>query len=146
MTIGGGWPSIRYALRVAREVGAARLLRTVFSRNACKTCGLGMGGQAGGMRDEAGHFPSICKKSLQAQLTDIQPGIPEDFYGQVSIRTLGAWPGRDLERLGRLNHPLYKRRGDAHYTPITWETALSRVIARLRVAAPRRTFFGRAKS
>ena len=33
------------------------------SKNACKTCALGMGGQRGGMVNELGHFPEVCKKS-----------------------------------------------------------------------------------
>ena len=36
---------------------------------------LGMGGQSGGMVNEAGHFPEVCKKSLQAMVADMQGAV-----------------------------------------------------------------------
>ena len=77
---GGGWPAIRYTLRKAREVGGIRKLwKALRTKNACKTCALGMGGQQGGMVNEAGRFPEVCKKSLQAMAADMQGGIKSDF-------------------------------------------------------------------
>jgi hypothetical protein len=63
---GGGWNAILYTLRMANQVGWMSLWRAMRSKNACKTCALGMGGQLGGMVNEAGYFPEVCKKSLQA--------------------------------------------------------------------------------
>ena len=75
---GGGLSAVRYTLRKAREAGGVvRLTRRLQSRNACKTCALGMGGQLGGMRSESGSFPEVCKKSIQAQAADMQPPIGE---------------------------------------------------------------------
>ena len=54
LTTGGGWAAIRYTLRMANRVGWRRLWKAMRAKNACKTCALGMGGQAGGMRNEAG--------------------------------------------------------------------------------------------
>ena len=72
---GGGWPAVWYTLRKAREVGGIlKLWQAMRSKNACKTCALGMGGQPGGMVNEAGHFPEVCKKSLQAMVADMQGG------------------------------------------------------------------------
>src|SRR5687767_14419958 len=70
---GGGWPAIFYTFRKARESGGLwRFWRAMRSKNACKTCALGMGGQQGGMVNERGHFPEVCKKSLQAMAADMQ--------------------------------------------------------------------------
>ncbi|HEX9865636.1 MAG TPA: hypothetical protein VGC03_11770, partial [Acidimicrobiia bacterium] len=61
---GGGFPAIWYVLRKARQAGGYRAMyKALRSPNACKTCALGMGGQLGGMVNEAGHFPEVCKKS-----------------------------------------------------------------------------------
>ena len=60
-------------------------------KNACKTCALGMGGQKGGMRNEAGHFPEVCKKSLQAMVADMQAGLRPEFFAQVAQDPL-FWP------------------------------------------------------
>ena len=60
---GGGFPAILYTWKKAREAGGLRRLwKAMRTRNACKTCALGMGGQAGGMVNESGHFPEVCKK------------------------------------------------------------------------------------
>ena len=48
---GGGWPALVYTLRKAREAGGFwKLWKAMRSKNACKTCALGMGGQLGGPR------------------------------------------------------------------------------------------------
>ncbi len=74
---GGGWPAVAYTFRKAREAGGLlKLWKAMRSKNACKTCALGMGGQRGGMVNEAGHFPEVCKKSLQAMVADMQGAIP----------------------------------------------------------------------
>ncbi|MCA9242026.1 MAG: hypothetical protein KDA37_17570, partial [Planctomycetales bacterium] len=63
---GGGWPAVWYTLRKAREAGGLlKFWKAMRTRNACKTCALGMGGQRGGMVNEQGHFPEVCKKSMQ---------------------------------------------------------------------------------
>ena len=82
MKSGGGWAAIRYTLRMANRVGWWRLWKAMRSKNACKTCALGMGGQAGGMRNEAGHWPEVCKKSLQAMVGDMQAGLQPEFFSR----------------------------------------------------------------
>jgi len=63
----------------AREAGGLlKLWRAMRSKNACKTCALGMGGQRGGMVNELGNFPEVCKKSLQAMVADMQGAYGEE--------------------------------------------------------------------
>ena len=114
MESGGGVRAIKYSLMVAKKVGTKKFVEAIFSKNTCKTCALGMGGQQGGMKNETGHFPEICKKSMQAQLTDIQPEIKEEVFKSTSIESFKVLSGRELENLGRLNSPLYKKSGDTH--------------------------------
>src|SRR5262249_20388900 len=75
-TVGGGAKKVLYALETARKAGLVRTAKALTSKNACKACGLGMGGQKGGMTNEAGEFPAVCNKSVQAQSSDVQPAIP----------------------------------------------------------------------
>jgi hypothetical protein len=49
---GGGWPAIWYTLKMGRKVGFRNMWKALSSKNTCKTCALGMGGQSGGMRNE----------------------------------------------------------------------------------------------
>ncbi len=138
---GGGWPAIWYALGVARRVGAWRLWRAMRTRNACKTCALGMGGQLGGMRNEVGHWPEVCKKSLQAMAADMQDGIRPEFFEKYGLAELRTLTPRELEACGRLVQPVYTRSGDTHYRPIEWDDALRRIAEALRATPPERAFF-----
>lgn len=137
----GGWAAIRYSVKVAFQVGILPFFRSITSKNSCKTCALGMGGQQGGMLNERGDFPEICKKSMQAQLTDIQPGIPKSLFAQQSIESLKKLSGRELERLGRLAFPLYKGKNDTHFQAISWEEALKNIIEKFCATSSDRTFF-----
>src|SRR5690349_15716848 len=109
---GGGWPAVFYTWRKAREVGGLwKLWKAMRTKNACKTCALGMGGQAGGMVNEAGHFPEVCKKSLQAMAADMQGAIRQEFYSTYSLPQLQAFSPRDLENCGRITTPVLLERG-----------------------------------
>jgi molybdopterin-dependent oxidoreductase alpha subunit len=148
-TSGGGWPAIRYFLTKAR--GDASLLKTpgalwrmwkaLRSRNACKTCALGMGGQLGGMVNEEGRFPEVCKKSIQAMAADMQGRIHEHFFDDFSLEALRGFSPRELEAAGRLVEPVYAGPLDSHYRRISWNEALDRIAARMAKIDPNEAFF-----
>src|SRR5688572_23909449 len=118
---GGGWQAIRYSWSKGREAGGFwKLWKALRAKNACKTCALGMGGQLGGMVNEAGHFPEVCKKSVQAMAADMQGAIRREFWDTYSIPQLQAFSPRELEACGRLTTPLIARRGEQYYRPIEW--------------------------
>lgn len=142
VSAGGGFSAIRYTLRKGREAGGLlKLYRRLRSRNACKTCAFGMGGQSGGMVNEQGSFPEVCKKSIQAQAADMQQPIPETFFRERSIRELERLSSMQLEYAGRLTFPLVWNEGDTHFHRIAWAEALDRVAAALRASPPEQTFF-----
>jgi molybdopterin-dependent oxidoreductase alpha subunit len=141
MKRGGGWAAILYTLRMARRVGFRQLWKALQSRNACKTCALGMGGQLGGMRNEARQWPEVCKKSLQAIVADMQAGLRAEFFQRYSIAELRTLSPRELEWCGRLTQPLYAGPGDSHYRVLDWEDALRHVADQLRATPPDQTFF-----
>ncbi len=139
---GGGWPAVLYTLRKAREAGGLiRLWKAMRSKNACKTCALGMGGQSGGMVNEAGAFPEVCKKSLQAMVSDMQGAARAEFFETYSVAQLQAFSPRELELSGRLTQPLLAKRGDGYYRPITWDDALGRIVNKLQQLTPAETFW-----
>lgn len=139
---GGGLPSIVYAIRKARESGGARKLwQAMRTKNACKSCALGMGGQNGGMVDEAGHFPEVCKKSLQAMAADMQPGISSDFWSRYSASDLKHFSPRELESCGRLVEPIRYNRQRDRFEPIDWITALNVISDKLRITPADRSFW-----
>ncbi len=141
MKNGGGWAAIKYSLRMAHKVGWWRLWKAMSAKNACKTCALGMGGQNGGMRNEAGHWPEVCKKSLQAMVADMQGALRPGFFRTFSLDQLSGLTPRELEWSGRLTHPLYAGPIDTHYRAISWDEALTRLSDRLKRQGPDQSFF-----
>ncbi len=117
------------------------MVRALHSRNACKTCALGMGGQRGGMVNETGGFPEVCKKSIQAMAADMQGAIREDFWRKYSLAELKQMTPRELEMSGRLVQPLLYESGSKYLRPIDWDQAISRVASRLQKLQPDQTFW-----
>lgn len=139
---GGGWPAHRYIFRMARKAGGfLKLYRAMRSRNACKTCALGMGGQRGGMVNERGRFPEVCKKSLQAMVADMQGAIAPEFLANYGFDALRQFSPRELEASGRIAAPLYAGPDDRGYRVISWDEALDRCVARLKSTPPDQNFF-----
>ena len=119
------------------------------SKNTCKTCAVGMGGQLGGMVNEGGHFPEVCKKSFQAMASDLQGAVRREFIEKTSLNQLRAMTSRQLEMSGRISEPLYLAKGATSYKVTTWEHAISTLVERMKAAGPERSFFyasGRASN
>jgi molybdopterin-dependent oxidoreductase alpha subunit len=138
--VGGGLGKIAYAAGTIREIGVGKAAKALTANNSCKACGLGMGGQKGGMVNEQGDFPSICNKSIQAQSTDIQPAIADSWL-TAPLARLQALQARELEHLGRLDTPIWKAPGADHFSPIAWSQAMGIAATALASAGPDRSFF-----
>ncbi|MFK7830674.1 MAG: FdhF/YdeP family oxidoreductase [Congregibacter sp.] len=138
--VGGGAKKVLYTLKTVQRMGLANSAKALRARNACKACGLGMGGQLGGMTNEAGEFPSVCNKSVQAQSTDVQPPIPPEFFSH-SVEELRELSARELEHAGRLGRPVFKAAGETHFRELDWEEALDVSAQRMAKTDPARAFF-----
>ena len=139
-TIGGGTKKVLYTLATVGKIGVGKAAKALTSKNTCKACAYGMGGQKGGMTNELGEFPSVCNKSVQAQQTDIQPPIPHAIF-EHSLEDLRELSGREMEQLGRLNTPVFKSRGADRYRPVSWNWAIAYAAEQLAATNPNRTFF-----
>lgn len=138
--VGGGPKKVLYTLATIARMGVGKAGKALTARNACKACAYGMGGQRGGMTNELDEFPSVCNKSVQAQSTDIQPAIPREIF-QHTFADLQELTGREMEHLGRLGTPLFKRAGADHFEPVEWDFALQHAVERLKATDPKRSFF-----
>lgn len=138
--VGGGPKKVLYTLKTVARIGLLNSAKALNSHNTCKACGLGMGGQRGGMTNEMDEFPSVCNKSIQAQSTDIQAPIPREIFSHTldDFAQLSAY---ELEHLGRLNTPLYKSASSIKYEPIEWNAAIELMAARFAATTPDRSFF-----
>jgi molybdopterin-dependent oxidoreductase alpha subunit len=142
VTTGGGFRAVMYTLKKSRDAGGLfAFWKAMRSKNACKTCALGMGGQAGGMVNEAGHFPEVCKKSFQAMVADMQGGVKPSFFETYSLPQLRAFSPHQMEHAGRLVQPVILEKGSQHYRPIDWAEAMERIATKLKATKPAESFF-----
>ncbi|PUA30949.1 MAG: histidine kinase [Cellvibrio sp. 79] len=138
--VGGGPKKVLYTLKTVARIGLLNSAKALNSKNTCKACGLGMGGQRGGMTNEKDEFPSVCNKSIQAQSTDIQLPIPEDLFTHTleDFKQLSAY---ELEHLGRLNTPLFKTADTDKYASVTWAFAFDKMAQAFSGTNPEHSFF-----
>ena len=137
----GGFKAIQYVLACAQKVGPANLAAAVRSKNACKACAFGTGGQKGGLFNEYSNRLEICNKNIQAQTSDIKPPIPPEIFRHNTIEELNQLSGKQLTDLGRLGLPLYKARGEDRYKVLSYSQAINKISNAMRDAPPERTFF-----
>ena len=110
---GGGLAAVRYSSRRgARRAASPRSDARLATHNACKTCAVGMGGQRGGMGNEAGTSPRSARSRSRRRPADMQPPIAEDFLRTHDVAALERLTSRELERRGRLGFPMLWRDGD----------------------------------
>lgn len=138
--VGGGVKKVLYTLNTVKRIGLLNSAKALKSNNTCKACGLGMGGQLGGMTNEKKEFPSVCNKSIQAQSTDIQAPIPEEIF-QHSLSDFKQLSAKEMETLGRLNTPLFKQADSDRFHAISWEDAFDIAASRFAKCQPDESFF-----
>lgn len=139
--VGGGPKKVLYTLQTLTRIGLRSSAKALKAKNTCKACGLGMGGQQGGMTNELGEFPSVCNKSIQAQSTDIQKPIPKALFAQHTLKDFRELSAHELEHLGRLDTPLLKKPGSDSYSPISWDEAIKHAASAFLATEPDRSFF-----
>jgi molybdopterin-dependent oxidoreductase alpha subunit len=108
-----------------------------------------MGGQSGGMVNEAGHFPEICKKSVQAQAADMAGTISEELLARTSLAEFETMTSRQLERLGRVAFPIVVDNEARRLRRVSWDHAYAMAAKALAGIRPERSFFyssGRASN
>ena len=137
----GGFAAMKYVLAKGRSVGTVALYKRLRSTNACKTCALGMGGQQGGMVNEAGHFPEVCKKSVQAQAADMGKAITEADLRRLGVTDIAALSSAQAEAMGRLTFPIVCAPGDTHFRRASWDEAMHLAANAFASTPPDRTFF-----
>ena len=110
----------------------------VLSRGVCDGCALGVSG----FHDETMDGVHLCMTRLNLLRLNTMPalttGAIEDPARFAHTRTL---PNRSLRELGRLAHPMLRRKGEERFRRISWDEALGRIATRIRAAPPERLAF-----
>jgi molybdopterin-dependent oxidoreductase alpha subunit len=105
----------------------------VLTRGACDGCALGVAG----LHDWTIDGVHLCTTRLD--LLELNTADAIDPHVLSDVAPLRSRTGGQLRTLGRLGHPMRRRRGEAGFRRVSWDEALSVLAARLRSTAPDRT-------
>jgi molybdopterin-dependent oxidoreductase alpha subunit len=104
----------------------------ILSRGVCDGCALGVAG----FHDWTIDGIHLCTTRLR--LLELNVADPLDPIVLSDVAALDGRSSAELRALGRLGHPMRRRRGEAGFRRISWAEALDVVGAALRAAAPER--------
>ncbi|GAB2852879.1 FdhF/YdeP family oxidoreductase [Hymenobacter ruber] len=80
--------------------------------------------------DEHRSVAEFCENGAKATASDADDkAAGPEFFAKYSLAELSRMTDRDQNNAGRLTHPMVKRPGDNHYSPIAWPDAFD-IIAR----------------
>jgi molybdopterin-dependent oxidoreductase alpha subunit len=105
----------------------------VLSRGVCDGCALGVAG----LHDWTIEGVHLCTTRLR--LLELNTADPVDPRVLADAEALRAKTSGELRSLGRLAHPMRRRRGDRGFQRISWDEALEAVATALRAAGGERT-------
>ncbi|KOV63654.1 FdhF/YdeP family oxidoreductase [Streptomyces sp. MMG1121] len=131
--------SAHYALA---EMGPRRSLQTLLSVNHvdgfdCPSCAWG------DPDPEHRKSAEFCENGVKAVAWEAtRKRVDAAFFAEHSLTDLRKRDGHWLESQGRLAQPMHLAPGAAHYTPVSWDDALTLIAGRLRgLADPNRAVF-----
>jgi molybdopterin-dependent oxidoreductase alpha subunit len=105
----------------------------VLTRGVCDGCALGVAG----LHDWTIDGIHLCTTRLR--LLELNTADPFDHDLLADVGALADHSAEDLRRLGRLAHPMRRRRGEDGFTRIDWEEALAALAGGLTAAGGERS-------
>jgi molybdopterin-dependent oxidoreductase alpha subunit len=125
ITMGGGFPIIKYWAEQTLTPTGSKLWQTLNHKSACLSCAWGTGGQKGGFANELGETLQRCMKSLS------------ELQNLTSL---------EADKLGRLSFPVIKRANSNHYQRISWPEIYQIVTAACQKPADRVASYSSGRS
>ncbi|HKA85727.1 MAG TPA: molybdopterin-dependent oxidoreductase [Acidimicrobiales bacterium] len=104
----------------------------VLTKGACDGCALGVAG----LHDWTIDGVHLCTTRLD--LLELNTADAVDPLVLSDVAALGSRTGAQLRALGRLAHPMRRRRGATGFRRVSWDEALSVLAAGLRATTPDR--------
>lgn len=142
----GGWGSASGMAKVARTArpgpGALDELR-----RQNKTGGL-MCTSCAWAKPPNPHVVEFCENGAKATLWDLTAArCGPEFFRDHTVSDLVTWAEFDLERAGRLTHPMRYDAASDRYVPVDWAAAFAAIGAELRALDPKAvTFYASGKA
>ncbi|HEY7170856.1 MAG TPA: molybdopterin-dependent oxidoreductase [Vicinamibacterales bacterium] len=126
----------REMLRIAWEnVDQLPFAWRILSRGVCDGCALG----TSGLSDWTIPGTHLCMVRLELLRMNTAPAL--DVRQLTDAASLERLTSAELRQLGRLPHPLLRRRGEPGFLVATWDEALERIAVELRTTDPHRSAF-----
>jgi molybdopterin-dependent oxidoreductase alpha subunit len=104
----------------------------ILNQGVCDGCALG----TTGMKDWTQDGIHVCNVRLRLLRLNTMPALDDRLLADVSA--LQPQTSAQLREMGRLSHPLLRRRGDPGFQRIDWDVALQLISDRLRSTHPDR--------
>jgi molybdopterin-dependent oxidoreductase alpha subunit len=105
----------------------------ILTQGVCDGCALGVAG----FHDWTIDGVHLCATRLK--LLDVNTADAFDPSVLADVTALAGRSGAELRGLGRLGHPMRRRRGEPGFTRITWDDALGTIAGAIRQAGGERT-------
>ncbi len=88
------------------------------------------------------HLAEFCENGAKATIWDLtRDRCTPEFFAQHSVTELQGWSDHDLERTGRLTHPMRYDAATDHYVPCSWDEAFAGIGAGLNALDPKSVAF-----
>jgi molybdopterin-dependent oxidoreductase alpha subunit len=107
----------------------------ILNDGVCDGCSLG----TSGMTDWTMNSTHLCNIRLRLLRLNTMPALDDRILADV--RPLRSLRSRDLRGLGRLPHPLIRRRGEPGFQRISWDEVLKEIAGRIKASRPERLYF-----
>ena len=117
---------------VAENRGDLRYAWKVLNKGVCDGCALGVAG----LHDWTIEGVHLCMTRLKLLRVNTAPAFDPGVLADVE--PLRGRSSTELRELGRLGHPMRRRRGDRGFRRITWDEAMGAIADAIRVTASER--------
>src|SRR5680860_1723066 len=107
----------------------------IISQGVCDGCALGVSG----LKDWTTDGPHLCNIRLRLLRLNTMPALDPSLL--ADIEPLHHLTSAKLRDLGRLPHPMIRRKGDPGFSRITWGEALDLTAGRIKATTPDRLGF-----
>ncbi|WP_045389719.1 FdhF/YdeP family oxidoreductase [Falsirhodobacter sp. alg1] len=136
----GGWGSVTSVLRQfgTGNVGLTAL-DTLWRQNKprghmCTSCAWA--------KPASPHLAEFCENGAKATVWDhTKDRCGPDFFATHTVTELRSWRDHDLEKTGRLTHPMRFDAATDRYVETTWDEAFTAIGSSLRAMDPKKTVF-----
>lgn len=136
----GGWGSLEGIANIlGQEAVTPDAFKTLARQNKprgvmCTSCAWA--------KPATPHTFEFCENGAKATLWELTKNrATPEFFAQHDLAQLRSWHDHDLEKAGRLTHPMRYDRATDRYVATDWSSAIADIAGRLRSFDPKSTVF-----